>query len=252
MSRLSKKAICSIAPSTLAAVIAVVLMSGCASPSVPTSPADDAGSSPRWPAAFKFSQDANATTANFKIDRTIVDLLPNQEFVLWGGEPAPLVDGLVVGEITMVREGAAYAFNDDGTSKLLSDFDDSSAVWKIAVAELKVVDGFGKLAESSILQVGFTLSPDTKVKEFEAELVGLGDVIAALQIPEEEMYPFAPEAVTVLRNGALFGDISNGRIVLPNLPAEEVKQYLTVDTVDGLRVAASEEREIIEYVPSVD
>lgn len=212
----------------LLAGVALLVVTGCASPLPRVADRPDGGSVPcGW-----HEEGALAGIRSFR------DVLPNTRFRERGSsEPAaPLTPLVVVGEVVAVVAGPGWTEAGDQVG-----FDDEAVLWKHVHATVAVAEVIGSAGWSSdTVTVAFPLGADEDLEPARQQLEAAGRWV--LPLYRWAGVEYAPDVWSVgPPNAVLLAEVgSGGRLALPCVqPSREAELLVDVPTLADLRHAAA-------------
>lgn len=144
--------------------------------------------------------------------RSLVDYLPNVRFAVDGKEPAPLGAGIVVGTISDVSRGRAYAMvGRDAVSGTEVAYDSPDALWRTLDVTVEVQHGYGSLAGRSTVRFGVSVGTALAVGDAIAGLEALGTIVLALDDPG--FFDYDSSLYSIGHVGGALGQVGEGEAI---------------------------------------
>jgi hypothetical protein len=228
----------------LGAMVTVLFATACVADPTPRS-ASEVGQQPNYSAPALFRSIAVREADGLWPDRTLRDLLPNQTIRTAQGDTRTIAEGIVVGHVVRVEQGASYRIGENGLTEYLRAFGDPTADWRAITFDVAVRWSIGAM-RSDVVTVGLTIGPADDFQVIAEELRSLPEVI--IPVVDLGFYEFAPDARNVHRNGALLGVLEDGTITFPAFDGSD--EYIDgLDTLSELEAASHASTEPIQFPP---
>ena len=179
---------------------------------------------------------------------SLADVLPNTLFTSGGppSAPQPLTPLVVVGQVTDVVAGRAWAMEGDGEDGpedgVVVPFDDPGAMWKHVHSTVAVDEVLASVDDQSptTIQVSFTVNGDVSLEDARTQLLSEQELMLPLlqwagTDYNADLWAVGPS------NSALLAEIdAEGRLSLPCVGERTADTLLrNVPTLDALREAAA-------------
>lgn len=159
--------------------------------------------------------------------RNLPEYLPNQEFVIDKGQPAPEADVVVLGTVTAAHGARGFyvpgdAPDADASTGTETEFEDSRAQWRVIELTVAIKDSVGSPVGQQE-HVGVVVD-GADHKRLVAEAAQLGDVVLVLEKPG--FFKFDEKLRQVDNLGTLIGQVApDGTLGFPAL-GEDGSQFM--------------------------
>lgn len=177
---------------------------------------------------------------------SLVEFLPNTQFLARNGALVTLSDAVVVGHVTSVVPGRAFHYSDEAHSTTEVPFDDPRAMWRTAHAEVVVTEVLAGQVTEGTIRVGVGVPPSFDV--LAAGLPALGDLVLFLD-SSSPVYDYEPGLWSVAFDGEAMAEVEpDGRLSLPAVEPYFAERWLAVTpTLDSLREAARQPVRVLPF-----
>jgi hypothetical protein len=180
---------------------------------------------------------------------SLVEFLPNRQYLVRNGTLTTLTDAVVVGHVTSVSPGRAHDWPEDiEPDGVEVPFDDPRAMSRTVHAEVAVTEVLAGEVATDTIVVGFAFGASTPFDVIADGLPALGEVVFFLYAGSP-VYAYDPGVWSVAEDGAVLAEVeSDGRLTFPAVEPYRAEQWRVVTpTLDSLRVAAREPARVVPF-----
>ena len=178
---------------------------------------------------------------------SLVEYLPNRQYLVRNGNVVTLSDAVVVGNVTSVSPGRAfYAPEDDDTVSIEVPFDDPRAMWRTVHAEVAVSEVLAGRVPDATVVFGLSVAPQTAFDVMADGLPALGEMVFFLDV-DSAVFDYESGIDRVADDGAIMAEIGpDGRLTLPAVEPDRAPRLLALTpTLDSLREVAGEPARVV-------